>query len=48
MLDQVRASATRAAEVLEGLIRHAAQESNGQSGGPGATRPDSGGERGQG
>ena len=27
MLDQVRASAARAAEVLEGLIRHAAQDS---------------------
>ena len=46
MLDQVRASAARAAEVLEGLIRHAAQESNGQSGGP--EGPDTGGERGQG
>ena len=39
MLDQVRASAARAAEVLEGLIRHAAQESAG---------PGHGGERGQG
>jgi chemotaxis family two-component system sensor kinase Cph1 len=37
MLDQVRASATRAAEVLEGLIRHAAQEGIGQRG-PGPDR----------
>ena len=34
MLDQVRVSATRAAEVLEGLIRHAAQESHGAAAGP--------------
>jgi PAS domain-containing protein len=32
MLEQVRASATRAAEVLEGLIRHAAQENSGPAG----------------
>ena len=33
MLDQVRASAARAAEVLEGLIRHAAQDSGGPAAG---------------
>ncbi|TDH58714.1 PAS domain-containing sensor histidine kinase [Dankookia rubra] len=41
MLEQVRASAARAAEVLEGLIRHAAQE----SAGPESRGPDAGGER---